>query len=96
MAAIEQSVSTESRAAIEQRIKRLLVTQLTVDPAVLASSDSTTPLLGHGIGLDSIEVMVLALAIENEFNLQIPDQDLTVALFKDLGTLTDYISRKRT
>lgn len=95
MAAIEKTAATDLRADIEQRIKRLLVTQLTVDPAVLASSDSTTPLLGHGIGLDSIEVIVLALAIENEFELQIPDQDLNVGLFKDLGTLTNYILQKR-
>jgi acyl carrier protein len=92
----EKTASSPARDKIEERIKQLLVAQLAVDPAVLCSSDSSTPLLGHGIGLDSIEVMVLALAMENEFGIQIPDQDLTVDLFEDLGTLTDYISRGQT
>ncbi len=96
MPAIEKTLSASSHKDIQDRITSLLVTQLSVDPAILSTCDASTPLLGHGIGLDSIEVMALALAIESEFDIQIADQDLTVKLFKDLGSLTDYVFRKRT
>jgi acyl carrier protein len=61
---------------------------------MLAEAESSTPLLGRGIGLDSVESMVLAMALEKEFDISIPDADLTAELFATLGTLTGYVARK--
>jgi acyl carrier protein len=79
------------RELIEKRIKQLLVSELKVNPAGLADTDSTTPLLGRGIGLDSVETLALVVSLEEEFEMSIPDDELTVDLFKNVGTLTDYI-----
>jgi acyl carrier protein len=62
-----------------------------VSPAVLATSDSSTPLLGHGIGLDSIEALTLVVVIENEFDIQVADSDLTTKHFWNIGTLAEYV-----
>ena len=77
---------------IEAQIKRLLVSELKVNPALLENTDPTMPLLGRGIGLDSVEAMALLVSLEEEFGLAIPDDDLTVDLFESLGTLADYIA----
>ena len=77
---------------IETQIKRLLVSELKVNPALLENTDPTMPLLGRGIGLDSVEAMALLVSLEEEFGLAIPDDDLTVDLFESLGTLADYIA----
>ena len=87
-------MSAHTRGQVEQGIKNLLSEQLGVDAAFVAACDDATPLLGHGIGLDSIEVMALALGIEREFGIQIPDEELTLELFQDLATLTEYVLRK--
>jgi acyl carrier protein len=79
------------RELIEKRIKQLLVSELKVNPAGVADTDSTTPLLGRGIGLDSVETMALVVSLEEVFEMSIPDDELTVDLFKNVGTLTDYI-----
>lgn len=96
MEVIEKVAINGSSAEIEERVKSLLVTHLGVEAALVAACDSSTPLLGHGIGLDSIEVMALALAIESEFDVHIADADLNVELFKNLGSMTDYLLNKRT
>jgi acyl carrier protein len=80
-----------TRSHIEKKIKQLLVSELKVNPAGIADTDSTTPLLGRGIGLDSIETMALVVSLEKEFEISIPDDELTVDLFKNFGTLTGYI-----
>ncbi len=49
------------------------------------------PILGKGLGLDSIEAVALALDIEAEFGILIDDDDLTADLFEDLGTLADHV-----
>jgi acyl carrier protein len=82
------------RPEIERKLKVILVAELSVDPSALTAIDSTTPLLGHGIGLDSVEAMALVVGIEKEFEISLPDSDLTVELFQSVGTLTDYIMRK--
>ena len=43
---------------IEEEIKQILISELEVSPVILANSNSTTPLLGRGIGLDSIETLI--------------------------------------
>jgi acyl carrier protein len=78
-----------ARSAVAQRIQRLLVSELGVDPA--AAGDVNTPLLGRGIGLDSIEAMALVLGLEREFGLEIPDSELRVELFASIGALADFV-----
>lgn len=83
-----------SRSGIEAKIKHILISKLEVSSEVVATSNSTTPLLGRGIGLDSMETLTLVAAIEKEFDIEIGDEDLTVDLFKSIGTLADYVLQK--
>jgi acyl carrier protein len=82
------------RVGIEEKIKQVLISALKVNPEVLAASDSNTPLLGRGIGLDSIETLTLVAEIEREFDMQIADEDLTASLFKSFATLAEYVQRQ--
>jgi len=75
-------------------IKRLLVAELNIEPELLSRADADTPLLGLGVGLDSIDALRLATALERQFNIQIPDESLTAELFSDVGTLAGYVSRQ--
>jgi len=82
------------RLQVEERIKEILTSELQVNPEVLATVSPSTPLLGRGIGLDSMETLGLVVAIEEEFHIQVNDDDFTVDLFKDLATLAEYILKK--
>lgn len=79
---------------IESAIKQILVNDLQVAAALIENAGASTPLIGRGIGLDSIEALRLALGLENTFNISIPDADLTADLFSSLGALTEYIQQR--
>jgi acyl carrier protein len=79
---------------IEKRIKQLLDSKLSVSASVIATSSSSTPLLGRGVGLDSVETMALVLSIEEEFGISVPDSDMTATLFETIGSLAGYIVQK--
>ncbi len=81
---------------IEKKIIQILISDLEIDPAILSTVDSNTPLLGRGIGLDSVETLTLVAGIEEAFDIQIDDADLTTELFKSLGTLAEYVLQKIT
>jgi len=84
----------ESPVEIESKLKRLLVSRLDVRPEAMEKVDSATPLLGSGIGLDSVEALTLASEIEGEFDIHFEDQELTSDLFRSLGSLSASIAAK--
>jgi acyl carrier protein len=81
-------------AEVVAEIKRLLIAELDVEPDRLSHADAATPLLGLGVGLDSIDALRLATALERHFAIQIPDDSLTTELFSNVGTLAAYVSRQ--
>lgn len=79
---------------IQETIKRILMDDLQVDPSAIQDATADTPLIGRGIGLDSVEALQLGLSLENAFDISIPDADLTVDLFSSLGKLAAYVQQK--
>lgn len=57
--------------------------------------DESTGLLGEGIGLDSVEILKLVCAIEEEFALTIDEGELTAVRFRTVGALAAFIEEKR-
>lgn len=81
-------------AEIESRIREVLIEGLDVRPEALASVSSETPLIGRGIGLDSVEAMTLASELEAEFEIHFADEELTRELFQSLGSLSAAVAAK--
>ena len=57
---------------VEERIKNIIVDQLKVKP------EEVTPeaLFIDDFGADSLDLVELTMAMEGEFNIQIPDEDM--------------------
>ena len=85
------AVNAGPRDLVEQKIRELLVDELGVDPQTAATSDPGTPLLGRGIGLDSLEAMVLVTGLEEAFDITVDDADLSEELVRSIDTLVDYV-----
>jgi len=54
-----------------------------------------TPLLGALPELDSMAVAWLVAALERELDIRIEDDEISAELFATVGTLTDFVARKR-
>jgi acyl carrier protein len=57
-------------------------------------NDPQTALLGRGIGLDSIEILELVAAVEEEFGFCIEDDELNAEAFRTVASLVDFIERR--
>lgn len=53
-----------------------------------------TPLLSHGLDLDSVAVLQLIMAVEMEFGVHFDEHDISIELFKTTGTLAEAVARK--
>ena len=55
-----------------------------------AELDTETYLMERGLALDSVTMLELSLALEKEFGMKIPEQDLNAANFRTIGAIADY------
>ena len=58
-------------ASIEERVRNIIVEQLGVDPAQVTPEASFV----EDLGADSLDTVELVMAFEEEFDLEIPDED---------------------
>jgi acyl carrier protein len=81
---------------LESELKSLIVSALLIDHVRAEDIDSEAPLFGAGLGLDSIDALELAMAIERQFGVKIrADDPNTRALFASVRALASHITTHR-
>jgi len=77
-------------------VAALVVTALNLDVAP-GEIDPDQPLYGEGLGLDSIDILEIALVVSKEYGVQLrADSEENVRIFGSLRQLVDYITTHRT
>ncbi len=78
----------ERRKNLIERLKGVLISSLELD---LEPEDLTedAALFGTGLGLDSIDALVLIVGIEDEFDVSVPPDDIQI--YRSLNTLADFL-----
>jgi acyl carrier protein len=68
--------------------------QLDIEPTDI---DPTAPLYGEGLGLDSIDVLEIALAISKTYGVKLRSDDKhNATIFSSLRSLSQHIEARRT
>ena len=93
------AMSTENipaeQLSLQREVAELIVQALNLDTPA-ADIDPDMPLFGEGLGLDSIDILEIALVVSKRYGLQLrADSEDNHRIFKSLRTLTDYIGAKR-
>ena len=74
--------------SLEERIKNLVVAQLGVDAAKVTKDSSFI----DDLGADSLDTVELVMAFEEEFDIEIPDED--AQKIKTVSDVIDYMKDK--
>ena len=77
---------------LKNQIKELIISSLNLDDVTPESIDDAAPLFQEGLGLDSIDALELAVAIERKFRVTIPDEAVGKQAFSSVNALTAYVS----
>ncbi len=81
---------------LQREVADLIVAALNLDIAP-AEIDPKGPLYGEGLGLDSIDILEIALVVSKQYGVQLrADSEENEHIFRSLEHLTDYISAHRT
>lgn len=81
----------------ELEVAQLIVDSLNLEDVTAERIDSDARLFGDGLGLDSIDILELSLAIKRQYGIQIQANDeRNQQIFSSLTALTEYIQTHRT
>jgi acyl carrier protein len=73
---------------VEERVKSIICDQLAVEPEKVTPTASFI----EDLGADSLDIVELVMTMEEEFDLDIPDDD--AEKIKTVGDVIKYISNK--
>jgi acyl carrier protein len=90
-------MTTDSSAQSPQEAELALLVVKTLNLEVPATEiDPEAPLYGEGLGLDSIDMLEIALAVSHEFGVKLrADDKKNVQIFSSLRSLNAYIQQNR-
>jgi acyl carrier protein len=79
----------------EAELARLIVVTLNLE-IVATDIDPLAPLYGEGLGLDSIDMLEIALAVSQQFGVKLrADDKNNTEIFKSLRALNGFIQAER-
>jgi acyl carrier protein len=79
----------------ELELAKLIVATLNLETQA-AEIDPTTPLFGEGLGLDSIDILEIALAISKAYGVKLrSDDEHNRSIFDSLRSLNQHIQQHR-
>jgi acyl carrier protein len=91
-----QTATTPADAALLLEVAELVVSALNLEVSA-TEVQADEPLYGDGLGLDSIDILEIALVVSKRYGLQLrADQDDNQAIFHSLRSLSDHIAAQRT
>ncbi|OMG56091.1 acyl carrier protein [Azonexus hydrophilus] len=89
------TATPETVSALLPEIAQLIVTALNLEMAP-EEIEPDAPLFGDGLGLDSIDVLEIALVVSKRYGFQLrSDNEDNVRIFASLRALTAHIASQR-
>jgi acyl carrier protein len=82
---------SDERDALKARIKRAMIEELDLRGKAEADIDDAAPLFGEGLGLDSLDALQLAMAIEERFGVSVPEGDAGRHVFASVDAIADFL-----
>ncbi len=76
--------------SIEHRVKQVIIRTLSLEVDA-DEIDDEDELFGGGLGINSMATIEIIVGLEEEFGIEVPDEDLRVELFDSVQTMADYV-----
>lgn len=92
---VPTSASPAAQSSLESELAQVLVEALNLDIAP-GDIDPTASLFGDGLGLDSIDILELALEISRRYGFQLrSDDERNKQIFESLRSLAAHVAEHR-
>jgi len=81
---------------LEKELKELIIEALMLEDVSIDDIESEEPLFVDGLGLDSIDALELAMAIDKKYGVRIKaDDEENKTIFSNVRSLAAYVGQHR-
>ena len=92
---LRQPSADTGDAALTSEVAALIVAALNLEVAA-ADIDPHAPLYGEGLGLDSIDILEIALVVSKQYGIQLrADSEQNEQIFRSLRHFATYVAAQR-
>jgi len=81
-------------AEIREKLKVLLVDQLSLEDITPEEIEDDAELFGEGLGLDSLDAVEIVVMLQRNFGMEVKDMEKSREVFRTIATLADYVYEK--
>lgn len=84
------------QVALETEIKRLIIEALMLEDTSVEDIETDAALFDSGLGLDSIDALEIAIALENSYGVTVEDDpEKNQQIFASVASLARFVSENR-
>ena len=95
MSSPQSAIGATAAATLERELAQLFVDALNLETSAEAI-DPLAPLFGDGLGLDSIDILEVALEISQRYGFQLrSDDENNQRIFQNLRSLAEHVAQHR-
>jgi len=81
---------------LERELAELMIRELNLEDIQITAISADTVLYGEGFGLDSIDILEIALLISKKYGFELrSDNPDNTKIFSTLGALASYVAEHR-
>lgn len=85
----------EDKTQLKLELKKLIIESLQLEDIAPENIVDDAPLFGDGLGLDSIDALELVVALEKQYGIVIPDEEVGKTAFASIDALVDFVIKER-
>ena len=78
---------------MKTKLKDMIIEELHLEDLNPGNIDDDAPLFGEGLGLDSLDALQLAVAVEEHFGVRINDETEGRSAFSSVAALAKFIAK---
>lgn len=82
---------------LEAEIRIFLIETLSLEDETISELDANTPLFGNGLGLDSVDALELAVALQKKYGIKLDPKDVkTPERMSNIKNLAAFVEEFKT
>ncbi len=92
---MDSAAPHDDLAELRRELRALIVSELNLEGRDPDGIDEEAPLFGEGLGLDSLDALQLAMAVEERFGVRIPEGSEGRVAFASVAALARWVRDHR-
>lgn len=83
------------KAKLSTEVKNLIIEAVNLQHLTPESIEDNASLYQDGLGLDSVDILEIIVAIENQFGIKVPNAESGKQAFQSVETIVEFIATQK-